>query len=104
GREAAARALRDVSRVLLLLHINADGDSVGSCLALARALELRGARCTVAYGDRFPQAYAFLPGADAILPWDRVDTSQGFDAAVLPDCSAIDRVGHAAALLRHARL
>ncbi|HEX6990068.1 MAG TPA: bifunctional oligoribonuclease/PAP phosphatase NrnA [Bacillota bacterium] len=103
GREAAAQALRSASRVLLLLHINADGDSVGSCLALARALEQRGARCTVAYGDRFPQAYAFLPGAASIRSWDQVDTSAGFDAAVLPDCSGIDRVGDAAALLPAAR-
>jgi len=99
GREAVSRALAGAARVLLLLHVNADGDSVGSCLALAAALERRGAECTVAYGDRFPQAYAFLPGAGRIRAWDQVDTARGFDAAVLPDCSDLERVGDAAALL-----
>jgi len=104
GRDAVVRALQGVSRALLLLHVNADGDSVGSCLALARALEHRGARCVVAYGDRYPQAYAFLPGAGAITAWDQVDASQGFDVALLPDCSDAGRVGNAAPLLEAARL
>lgn len=104
GREAVVQALQDVSRALLLLHVNADGDSVGSCLALARALERRGAQCVVAFGDRFPKAYAFLPGAGSIRSWDQVDASQGFDVALLPDCSDAGRVGDAAALLPAARL
>lgn len=99
GREAVVRALAGISSAVVFLHVNADGDSVGSSLALARGLERRGVDCVVVFGDRFPELYRSLPGADRIRCWRDVDGARGFDAAILPDCSGTDRVGDARPLL-----
>lgn len=95
GRQAVARVLAQARTAVLFLHINADGDSVGSTLALAHALTRRGALCRIIYGDRYPQPYSFLPGSENITHWANLSPDEQFDVAILPDCSGIDRVGDA---------
>ena len=102
GYDAVIAALTEAKTALLFLHINADGDSVGSTLALAQALERRGATCWLTYGDRFPEPYRFLPGADRLQPWQTIAPDLRFDLAILPDCSDVDRVGAAVKLLAQA--
>lgn len=102
GRGAVVEALARSNTALLFLHINADGDSVGSTLALFHALSRRGTKCWATFGDRFPEPYRFLPGAEKLVFWRDIDPDRRFDLAVLPDCSGTDRVGAAEVLLSQA--
>lgn len=102
SKAAVADMLTHVRQAIILLHVNADGDSVGSSLALAHALEKRGGRCWVVYGDRFPETFRFLPGAERIVAWHDVPAGLAFDAAILPDSAAVDRIGAATDLLPRA--
>lgn len=96
-REAILQALREGRRFLLLLHVRPDGDSIGSSLALARSLARLGKEAVVVRADDLPDNLRFLPGADAIRPWQEVDGA--FDAAVFIDCGDLGRIGDARRLL-----
>jgi len=90
-----ADALRGRGHVLLLNHVSPDGDSLGSTLALARALWACGPQATVGSSDGVPAMYRFLPGSERIqtaLPPDAA-----FDAVVFMECSSPDRAGALAA-------
>lgn len=92
GQQAAAvRLLAGSSRLAILAHINPDGDTLGSSLALAHALRQRGKEVTVACADILPENLSFLPGYDEIrtdgtLPLDP-------DVVLFVDASDISRFG-----------
>lgn len=55
-------ALRKEQTLLLATHINPDGDALGSCLALAEALEALGKEVHIFDRDPVPEPYRFMPG------------------------------------------
>ncbi|MDI6894590.1 MAG: bifunctional oligoribonuclease/PAP phosphatase NrnA [Bacillota bacterium] len=88
----AARALTAGRRFLLPLHLAPDGDSAGSVLALALILDRLGAEAVVTWErDPLPRPYAFLPGSDRVIPFDRVQGD--FSAAVFLDMTDSGRAG-----------
>lgn len=52
--------LEGAENIWLPLHVSPDGDSLGSCLAFARALKAQGYRCSVVSNDPIPDIYAPL--------------------------------------------
>ena len=63
--EAVASLLSSGRRFLLTGHRNPDGDSLGSALALAQALEARGREARVVMRDRWSSSYDGMPGVSA---------------------------------------
>ncbi len=55
-------ALKKEQVFLLATHINPDGDALGSCLALAEALEVLGKKVHIFDRDAVPELYRFMPG------------------------------------------
>jgi phosphoesterase RecJ-like protein len=94
-RAQIAAALRRTDSVLLVNHVDPDGDTLGSTLALALALEALGKRVVVACEGGVPPLYAFLPGAERVAA--DLTTGETFDAAVTMECSTPDRCGRFAA-------
>jgi phosphoesterase RecJ-like protein len=93
-----ARVLASGRRFLLPLHLAPDGDSAGSVLGLALILERLGAEAVVTWErDPLPPLYAFLPGADRVIPFDRVRGD--FSAAVFLDMTDPGRAGERTAAL-----
>lgn len=82
--------VRSNSSFLLTTHEGPDGDAVGSSLALASFLRKIGKEVTVHYRDPVPELYAFLPGADSVLP--HIPDRQ-FDVAVVLDIGERKRAG-----------
>ncbi|MBI5846449.1 MAG: bifunctional oligoribonuclease/PAP phosphatase NrnA [Nitrospirae bacterium] len=60
--ESLLTALRKEQAFLLATHINPDGDALGSCLALAEALEAHGKKVHIFDRDPVPEPYRFMPG------------------------------------------
>jgi len=87
-----AEALQSAGRIVMSLHRQPDGDSIGSTLAVAIALRRLGHEVTVASPDPVPRAYDFLPGVDGIVPWPSVSLG-AFDLVALADCADEGRVG-----------
>ncbi len=57
-------ALARAERVLIVAHVDPDGDTIGSALGLAWALRERGHEVVLACQDPVPSDIRFLPGAD----------------------------------------
>lgn len=56
----AVEALRNADNILILTHINPDGDTLGSGFALLRALRKLGKRVRLINGDRLHPKYDYL--------------------------------------------
>jgi phosphoesterase RecJ-like protein len=97
----AVRALRDTvtagGSILLVAHVNPDGDSLGSALALGLALRQLAAHVRVSFdADPFvvPRTLRFLPGQDLLVePAALVDRP---DLVVTLDAGSGERLGRLA--------
>jgi len=98
---AVARVLRSAPSVVIGSHVDPDGDAVGSCLGLARALDRARIPCEVvlASGLSVPTTYAFLPGADRFRDPATVAAPAVFVALDSPE---LRRLGAAEDLARSA--
>lgn len=76
---------------LVTTHVRLDGDALGSELAMYHILRDLEKDVVVYNEDKTPDIYKFLPGADVIV--HTLDPGERFDAAVILDCSELDRVG-----------
>lgn len=98
--EAVASLLSSGRRFLLTGHRNPDGDSLGSALALAQALEARGREARVVMRDRWSSSYDGMPGVPAVTVTDALppDWPEGWDAAIVMECPEAERPGFPALL------
>lgn len=86
----ATQAVETASSILLVTHMNPDGDAIGSMVGLANAFRPRGKRIDMAVDDGLPVSLRFLPGADGIRPQL---TSGEWDLMISLDASDEERTG-----------
>lgn len=95
-----AEKLRAAGTCAVIAHVAPDGDTLGSALALALALEGLGVRADVYCQDEVPKMYRLLPG------WERVKAPPAeaiaYPVAVSVDVSDEGRLGSCAALFHAA--
>ncbi len=91
--QAAARALAAPGELLLVCHLNPDGDALGSALALGLALRRRGRPVAVSFSEPFvvPDTLAHLPGQELLLAPS--DAPARPDVLVTFDTGSADRLG-----------
>jgi len=90
----AARVVSGCGSFLLVLHEFPDGDSVGSNLAMALALEKLGKSVTVAAPIPPPERFSFLPTFDRLVELDRLPRPlEEYECLFLIDCSDPHRAG-----------
>ena len=83
--------------VLIASHVNPDGDAIGSLLALGLALETLGIKTTLYNESDLPAVYRFLPRVNQVQ--NQISRIHPYDAAIILDCSNLDRVGTAIELI-----
>ncbi|MFH1287703.1 MAG: bifunctional oligoribonuclease/PAP phosphatase NrnA [bacterium] len=88
---AIAETIKKSDNFLIVSHINPDGDSVGSQLALAKVLENFGKKITILNQHPVPDMYKFLWGNEKIK--NEISPSEKFDIAVVLDASDETRLG-----------
>lgn len=93
-------AILSAGSVLLFGHVNPDGDTLGSVLALKKRLERMGKRVQAVVDGFVPSYLAFLPGADGMLNAQAVPET--FDLALAVDVASSDRLGRCEALFASA--
>lgn len=93
--EKIIRHLKQSNRIIVISHVNPDGDAIGALIAMALALDALGKQVTLYNESPIPAVYRFLPGIDRIV--DRIDDPTAFDTAVILDCGNLDRIGEIAA-------
>lgn len=84
-------AILSAGSVLLFGHVNPDGDTMGSVLAMKLRLERMGKRVQAMVDGFVPSYLAFLPGAHGVLNAEAVP--EAFDLALAVDVASIDRLG-----------
>jgi bifunctional oligoribonuclease and PAP phosphatase NrnA len=90
---AVLTAIERSRRVLVASHVDPEGDSLGSQLALAQILDELGKDVSVVNQDRPPERYHFMPGVDRVLTPAAV-AGKTFDTAFVVDCASLERIGN----------
>jgi phosphoesterase RecJ-like protein len=91
---AAIRAHAPAGRVLLLCHVNPDGDALGSMLGFAlglRRLETSALQAAFPGAFEVPEQFAGLPGVDLLVPEERAYPDP--DLVIVFDVAAESRLG-----------
>ncbi|MGW3889480.1 DHH family phosphoesterase [Micromonospora chokoriensis] len=103
---AAAALLRDLpvgARVLLICHVNPDGDALGSMLGFAlglRQLGVREVQATFPGPPEVPEPLHGLPGLELLVPADAADPAP--DLVICFDAASESRLGELAGRLSSA--
>jgi phosphoesterase RecJ-like protein len=87
-----ASVLKSSGNIAILPHVSADGDAVGSCLALALALKGMGKKVKVCFEEAIPNNYAFLPGTDLAEVY-RDKPEEHYELVVSLDSGDLGRLG-----------
>ena len=87
-REIAC-ALARIKSAVIFTHMRPDGDTIGSALALHRALSLSGIESQVVNEGEIPEKFLFFPPARAILRAPTLDA----EAYICVDASDEERLG-----------
>ena len=87
--EEATACIQNAKRILIASHINPDGDTIGSLLALGLGLERLDKKVVMVSQDGVPDRYQSLPGSDRVL----TTFEEGVDLAVSVDCAALELLG-----------
>jgi bifunctional oligoribonuclease and PAP phosphatase NrnA len=89
--QAVKTGIEKNKRFLVSSHVNPEGDSIGSQLAMASLLRRLGKDVVIVNESPVPHLLDFMPGSDKILKekpsgWD-------FEAVVILDCPDLSRTG-----------
>src|SRR5215831_9226957 len=84
-------AIRTRHRFVISSHARPDGDSIGSQLAMAYALQAMGKQVTIVNKDRAAAPIMAFPGVSGIEIASKV--SGDFDAAIIMECGDLSRPG-----------
>lgn len=83
-----AKRLLAAKRILITTHAKPDGDAMGSCLALARALETKGKVASIFIAGPIERALYVLAGTTPFTAVERQPPGDDFDLAVVVDTGA----------------
>jgi bifunctional oligoribonuclease and PAP phosphatase NrnA len=89
--DAICDAILSRRRFLLTSHARPDGDSIGSQLAMAYALDALGREVRIVNADAAPDHYREFPGLDRIEIGPHSDADA--DALIVMECSDLSRTG-----------
>ncbi len=86
------QAIKERTRFLITSHARPDGDSIGSQLAMAYALDLLGKQVRLVNADPAPEHYLEFPGVDRI-EIAREATVDDIDAVIVMESGDFARTG-----------
>ncbi len=84
-------AVEKADRVLVIAHVDPDGDAIGSLTAVGQAMQQLGKRVTLACDDGAPGRYLGLPLAGEVRRAARATAA--YDLVIAVDCADASRMG-----------
>ncbi len=90
GLNEAAKVLRSAKSVLIVSHMNPDGDTIGCQLALGLALMQTDKKVHLLCQDPVPTRFQFLQGSELVTS----ALHNKVDVAVAVDCGGIKQLGY----------
>ncbi len=96
--------IKSSKHILIISHVNPDGDTLGSMLGLYLAiLENFKKKSDMLSVSKLPDVYSYLPHYSEIKQLDEIDKSREYDLVINVDVAAIDRVCDAKILFEKAK-
>ncbi len=90
--------------ILIISHVNPDGDTLGSMCALYSAiLENFKKKCDMLAVSKVPMVYNYLPNINIIKSLDDIDKSREYDLVINVDVASFDRICDAGILFEKAK-
>jgi phosphoesterase RecJ-like protein len=90
---AIAALLKPAQRILLLTHLNPDGDAIGSLLGIWHFLQGQHKIVIPIVSSPLPGYARVLPGVEHVQIYDRGMTIPDHDVIILLDASTLERTG-----------
>lgn len=84
--------IKKAKKIAIFPHVSADGDSIGSSLALHLALKKIGISSDVITEETISHNYSFLEGSKEAIVY--TNNNNKYDIAIAIDCGDIERIGH----------
>jgi len=91
--------LEDCQRILVVSHVDPDGDAIGTQLAFASYMRSLGKEVFLVREAEIPAKYRFLAGVNGITHLDSFDKDFSVNTALILECSNIQRIGKASSFL-----
>lgn len=91
-------AIREAGAIAVCAHVNSDGDTLGSSLAMKLGLEQLGKQVTVFCQDAVPETLHILPGCTSVVTPEQAGDKR-FDLLLPVDVSDVGRLGSCRALM-----
>ncbi len=85
--------------VMVVSHLDPDGDALGSQLAFGEYLRTIGKQVVLLRDSDIPEKYQFLPSVETIVRTDSLSVDPPIDTAVILECPTLERVGKPKRLL-----
>ncbi len=106
--KSLTNAIKSAKTAVVIAHVNPDGDTLGSMLALAKVLEQAGLeRVDRVMHDKVPETYNFFPDSEKVLcsqnEDDKTKLLAEYDLSFSCDCGSVDRLGTAAEYWKKAK-
>lgn len=100
--EDIASAIRAARTVAICSHVNPDGDTIGTGLALRLGLESLGIQVSLFDQDKVPDTLRILPGHELYRDAESIGADERFDLLLNVDVSDESRMGACGVLMQHA--
>jgi phosphoesterase RecJ-like protein len=91
--EDIAKIINENKSFILLPHVSADGDSIGSSTGLSLALKKLGKKATILLEEEPPSVFKFLPGFENLKVYNEGDKYSA-DCVIALDTGDIKRLGN----------
>ncbi|MCP4684854.1 MAG: bifunctional oligoribonuclease/PAP phosphatase NrnA [bacterium] len=91
--------LEKATRIMVVSHIDPDGDALGTQLAFGSYLKSLGKEVHLVRDSGIPDKYRFLPGVDKIVQANSLPKDISFDTGLVLECPSLKRAGSAAGFL-----
>jgi len=101
--EPVMEAIRTAKSIALVCHVNPDGDTIGTAMALRQGLLQLGRPITMFCQDAVPEYLTFLPGAEGFRLPENVAEEERFDLLLCVDVSDEKRMGRCSELIARAK-
>lgn len=97
-------SIKNSKNILLVSHINPDGDTLGSMCGLYSLIKDNyKKKCDMAAVSKVPEVYNFLPNINLVKHIEDMDLSREYDLVINLDVAAIDRCADAKILFDKAK-
>lgn len=97
-----AKIVSSGDSIAITSHVNPDGDSIGSILALGLALKQRHKNVEIFIDEALPNKYSFLPQSKHIKKYEDVKGKK-FDLFFALDCGNKKRLGYGIKIMERSR-